>query len=384
MLFPSSNLATAAQPWGRAVEKGINNLETLTATERVNNAARDAQAALSIKRLDASLVTVAAAAESANEAIAAITSLGSVDSAYTINAGNINAGTLTGINIIGATIKSADTGTRVEIAGTDVKFYYGTTMVGKLVGTNYSGSDSMAMLYQSSSNGIYLEPQGGTWLGPNGAIGLGTYGPYMRNSTFTRSASIDTTGLSVVGEIGTASQISGGSFYTAGSITGGSISCSSVTSSGAINSSGGNITTTNGLIIAGGASNGNVRASAQAGTGTVAANINNLGTIIRGSSSIRYKQDLMPLQLNIQSLLSLEPKTFRLIREVEELGDDAIRYPGLIAEDLDAAGLEEFVIYEYGEDGNLRPDNIRYAELSAALLIVIKDLSARIEALENK
>lgn len=143
MVFPNSKLPSAAQPWGRFVEKSITNLETLTSVERVNNAARDAQAALGIKRLDQSVTAVAAAAiaaqDAADDAAAAaaaaqsaidgLTSLGSIDSEYTINAGNINAGTLTGI-----TVQTGTTGVRAVMSGSDIKFYDTDGLGGSLLG----------------------------------------------------------------------------------------------------------------------------------------------------------------------------------------------------------------------------------------------------------
>lgn len=132
MVFPKANLPTASQPWGRFVESSIKALEVNTATEKVNNAARDAQAALSIKRLDASVAAVAAATiaaqqaadlaqDSADLAQAAINGLGSLDEAtstYKINADNLTAGTITGL-----VVRTGSSGSRVVMDSTGLKAY---------------------------------------------------------------------------------------------------------------------------------------------------------------------------------------------------------------------------------------------------------------------
>ena len=377
MVFPTSNLSTAAQPWGRFVEKSITTLETTTATERVNNAARDAQAALNIKRLDASLSQVAlatiqaqSAADKAQQAIDALGALDETTSTYKINAANVTVGTLTGITLVGNTIKTAASGTRVELAGTRADFYYGSTNVGYISGGTGGASDNAIVISANVASRLFSV--GPSWMGFYGNISnfLGINGNQVQLG--------GSNGISVTGAISGALSIS-----VSGTLSGSSVSVTGgISAGGAISTSSGNITST-GLVIASGGS-GNVRAEAQAGSTTVAANINTLGTIVRSTSSIRYKQDVLPLVIDTNKLLALQPKTFRLKSEVELLGDDAVRYPGLIAEDLHDAGLEEFVVYEYGPDGNLRPDNIRYSELSAALIVAIQDLSARIAVLENK
>ena len=61
----------------------------------------------------------------------------------------------------------------------------------------------------------------------------------------------------------------------------------------------------------------------------------------------------------------------------KETGDEGV---GLIAEDLDALGLDRLVIYD--EQG--RPDAVRYETLSLYLLEIVKDLKAQNEDLEQR
>jgi hypothetical protein len=130
--------------------------------------------------------------------------------------------------------------------------------------------------------------------------------------------------------------------------------------------------------------------SGLSGGGTTGASIDNTGQVIRTTSSERYKQDIEPLQVNYNELLSLEPKRFRLKNEASN-DEDARYYPGFIAEDLAETSLTDFVAYTTDEDGNKIPDGVYYAELSTALLSaikhqdeLIKSLSSRIKSLEDK
>lgn len=58
--FPKNNLPTDSLNWGREVEKSINNLEASFESAQVNNIARDTQLQNNYKRLDATVVDLAA------------------------------------------------------------------------------------------------------------------------------------------------------------------------------------------------------------------------------------------------------------------------------------------------------------------------------------
>lgn len=132
-----------------------------------------------------------------------------------------------------------------------------------------------------------------------------------------------------------------------------------------------------------------LQAENHAGGGTTGASINNNGTIIRTSSSERYKQDIESLSVDYDDLLSLEPKRFRLKDEAAE-DADARYYAGFIAEEIDQTSLKDFVAYKNMEDGTVVPDGVYYGELTAALLeaikhqdTLIKSLTERISVLEG-
>jgi len=125
------------------------------------------------------------------------------------------------------------------------------------------------------------------------------------------------------------------------------------------------------------------------GSSTTGASIDNTGKVIRTPSSERYKQDIEPLNVNYDDLLSLEPKRFKFKSEASE-NEDARYYAGFIAEEIAETSLTDFVSYTIDEDGNKIPDGVYYAELSAALLTalkhqdqLIKSILARVQVLEE-
>lgn len=97
------------------------------------------------------------------------------------------------------------------------------------------------------------------------------------------------------------------------------------------------------------------------------------------TSSRRYKQDIADAVIDATAVLQLRGRTWRQRSEVEEDPATQSRYIGFIAEELHDLGLIEFV--DYDDQG--RPDAIQYDRVSVALLEVVKDLAARVSALEQ-
>jgi hypothetical protein len=108
--------------------------------------------------------------------------------------------------------------------------------------------------------------------------------------------------------------------------------------------------------------------------------ISSAGVFGYASSSRTKKQDIVSANIDISSVLSVEPKQFRYIKAVEQFGNDAPIELGMIAEDLHDAGLTHFV--DYGPDGDIQ--GIHYSTYVVALQAVVRDLAARVAALESK
>jgi hypothetical protein len=117
--------------------------------------------------------------------------------------------------------------------------------------------------------------------------------------------------------------------------------------------------------------------------------LGNDGRLGWASSSATKKTAIEPAdESRLLALLDMVPKTFLYREEVRRRtrlrineGVDywPVRELGLIAEELDAAGLHEFVIYD--EDGT--PDGIEYGMLTVALIAVARDHEARLRRLEG-
>lgn len=356
--FSDNKLPLPSQPWGREVTKAITSLESKVESERINNTARDNQLNSSIianqgatakaqsaaDAAAAAAATANSAATTANNAINAITSLGTPGSGTIVNASNISGGTITGINIIGNTIKSAASGARVEISGTSL--------------TVNGGSGTVATLY-GSGNSFFLQ-------GPNGSIDIDSTGASI--SSGANDITVSNTRTTVLGNALFANLVE----FTSGINTTGITNTGGITSTGTI------------------ATDGGLRRTVYSGGGTTGASVDNNGTFIRTSSSARYKQDIQDANYTYEAVLGLQPKSFRLKNEAAE-DENAIFYPGFVAEELAGTDLDIFVSYETLPDGTKRPDGVRYAELTSALVSAIKhqhgliqSLTARIEALESK
>jgi hypothetical protein len=343
MVYPRNNFATDAKYWGREVEKKITNLESSLQSSDINNTTRDSQLSVTagqalIAANDAKAASddASAAAAVANNALGGLVSLGADGSTYDINGGNITANTITATEISSAYV------------------YAGTVSANNITAGTITGST-----LQTAASGQRIDIETNTidiWNSGNvktGSIYGSSYGG--NNATYISGGACvlaSTAGNYLVGQTG----VYGASFSSENDI---------VAVSGSL--------TRNALI----------------GGGTTGASVTNGGNFVRTSSSRRYKTDIEDAEFGLDAVLQLQPKTFRLKEEVEEDPENAIRYPGLIAEDIAGTTLDIFVNYETLKDGTRRPDGVRYSELTAALVsamkqqnTTIKTLEARLDALE--
>lgn len=319
MIFPSDNLPTASKPWAREVTKQLSNVIDMTVTNDINNSARDNQLNSSIIAASAAATAAQTAADGAAEA-AAIAGDAAAAAAAAASDANDAINGLLGLG-------SENSGYTLNVSN----ITSGGARDGTLSIT--SGSNSSINLY---NGGVDLN-------GPGSSISAGQSG---NGSILLQS----TGGINVQGTLRVEPY---------------NIRATGITASGFMQSEN------------------------YASGGTTGASINNNGTIIRTSSSARYKQDIEDLEVDYDAVLSLQPKRFKLKDEASE-NPAARYYAGFIAEDIDQTSLKDFVAYTKDEDGNKIPDGVYYGELTAALVSaikyqdsIIKDLSARLSALEN-
>jgi hypothetical protein len=100
--------------------------------------------------------------------------------------------------------------------------------------------------------------------------------------------------------------------------------------------------------------------------------VDSSGFVYRSTSSLKYKTDVKDSIHGLADVLKLRSVTYK-----SKNGDDTV-FGGLIAEEVHAAGLTEFVAYAPDKT----PDSINYGNMVALLVSAIKELTARVEALE--
>lgn len=115
--------------------------------------------------------------------------------------------------------------------------------------------------------------------------------------------------------------------------------------------------------------------------------VDSAGQIGNATSSLRHKESIEDLTVNIEDILKLEAKTFFYKEDVKQNGENAIRTVGFIAEQAKELGLT----YLYNEDEDGLPDYFAYDKFSVYLLQVVKQqqqtiqsLTTRLELLESK
>lgn len=115
------------------------------------------------------------------------------------------------------------------------------------------------------------------------------------------------------------------------------------------------------------------------------------GRLGNTSSSRRYKQDITDAAIDVDAFLSVVPFVFHYVAEVrkrddptfeEYVGPDYVvadEY-GLMAEDLDTAGMTPWVYY----DAEGRPDSVNYTMLVVPLLAAVRAERAARERVEEE
>ncbi len=402
MTFPSNNLPTASRNWAREVEKKVTNLENSFRSAEINNVTRDSQ--LSVTANTAlSVATVAQqAATDANNAINGLISLGSDGSSYDVAAGNITAGTVSGLNVVGGTLSTS--GARhVEISGTQATFYDNS---GAFSGRVTAAEDGRAAtLYIGTGvSGVFMY-NGGLELEANGLVqvtggnGFHSAGPISTDSNLTvdgsltvgsfNPSSISTGAITASSLAVGTSEVNSTSIY-AQSVTGDSVGGGFANFTGSVSGnsfSNGGSYTGNGFPT--------IRDNTVSGTTTFAPNVfisASTGNMARNttSSERRAKENIQELEFDSNAFIAINPVTFNYKREaVSDEEQASVTNVGFILDDFEDAGLGEFLVAEPFEGDEYK--QLRYNLLYMYLHKVvqkqqetIQGLTARIEALESR
>lgn len=102
--------------------------------------------------------------------------------------------------------------------------------------------------------------------------------------------------------------------------------------------------------------------------------IHSNGRFYRSTSSARYKKNIEDYTGGLEKLHRIRPVTYE-----EKNTDDGKRYAGFIAEEMDAAGLVEFVNYDEQD----RPDALQYGHITALLAKAVQELDGKVDMLET-
>lgn len=116
------------------------------------------------------------------------------------------------------------------------------------------------------------------------------------------------------------------------------------------------------------------------GKGTLDLTIDSKGNVVPQHSSVRFKEDVAPLQEDFSKVLLLQPVSF-------QEKDTGARSIGYLAEDVAKQDLQSLMVYD--DDG--QPLSVQYkllpvylAEVLKEQQQVIKTLAARVQALEDR
>ena len=100
--------------------------------------------------------------------------------------------------------------------------------------------------------------------------------------------------------------------------------------------------------------------------------LNSSGELQRSTSSLKYKTDIQNATYGLAEVMSLRPVTYKGKNDGDKI------FGGLIAEEVDAIGLTEFV--QYAEDGS--PDALHYGNMVSLAFKAIQELKAELDTVK--
>lgn len=103
-------------------------------------------------------------------------------------------------------------------------------------------------------------------------------------------------------------------------------------------------------------------------------NVDAKGNLKKSTSSRQYKLPAGNYKTGLQKIKQITPVSYR-----HKESPEGQIFAGMYAEDMDAIGLKEFVIYQ-----NDKPDGIAYGNMAALFVNAFKELDARMAALESR
>lgn len=97
-----------------------------------------------------------------------------------------------------------------------------------------------------------------------------------------------------------------------------------------------------------------------------------------GASSLRYKKDIRDYTMGLDEIMTLRPVYYKMLEPA--LPSDYREFSGFIAEEVHAAGLPEYVLYDELE----RPDALNYGGMVVLTCKAIQELNQKVEELKAR
>jgi hypothetical protein len=377
----------------------------------------------------------------ASDKIIGNTITGALIQALTIEAGNIksnaiiadklDAGAVSGVLIRGDVIKTANTGTRVELSNTGIYAYNGSTPVFSFNTANatltiggYATTDTTNTLTSNLDGKVSGTLVGGVWnttiTGDSITSGTITGITIKTDVTSNTRTEINKNDIKffiggVTTEVATVRGFQSSvydyltnSFVNTGALA---FTADAVTISGSLYGSYASMTqvSANNIYAAGRfsvddirryTSNGQLTFTTTAGTVKMyvdTSQTTTAGVVLQVNGSIRFtgtsaqgstrriKANIQPYSFDYDSLLDLQVVEYNLdlakaIPDGQGLGELEV---GLIAEDVHDAGFTRLVSYDEIEGSSL-PAALDYSKIGVLLLPIVKDLKREIEDLKNR
>jgi hypothetical protein len=289
----------------------------------------------------------------------------------TIEASAINAGTLTGF-----TIKTAASGTRVEMGGTNISFYKGSDYAGNITGGT-TGAGSSMVFYSTGNGRLEVEDYGVNLFGDGDAeLTVGSNGSNIQ--IFSTTNGIVSKGAWSHGN-GSFSVRSFSASSTA-SFSGGSIPSWQSAGNAYIADGAGRFANSGVVLGLSRSSSGTIASFQRFSTEVGTIDITTTATAYRTSSDYRLKENVVRIPDAVSRLMLLKPSRYNFISEPDTVMEGFLAHEVQEVIPIAASGHKDQV----DSDGNPIYQGVDYSLVVPLLTAAIQELATKVVNLENK
>ena len=289
----------------------------------------------------------------------------------TIEASAINAGTLTGF-----TIKTAASGTRVEMGGTNISFYKGSDYAGNITGGT-TGAGSSMVFYSTGNGRLEVEDYGVNMFGDGDAeLTVGSNGSNIQifsitNGIVSKGAWSHGNGSFSVGSF---------SVSSTASFSGGSIPSWQNAGNAYIADGAGRFANSGVPLGLSRSSSGTIASFQRFSTEVGTIDITTTATAYRTSSDYRLKENVVRVPDAISRLMLLKPSRYNFISEPDTVMEGFLAHEVQEVIPIAASGHKDQV----DSDGNPIYQGVDYSLVVPLLTAALQELTTKVVNLENK